>query len=619
MGMDTAGAGARRWLLLLVPVLLLVVLAHLTMSDFAVGFFNDDVVYIALSRSLLAGHGLHDICLAGAPADTQFPPGYPLLLALVSLLAPGSLHAAQWLSVGATVCALGLLYAWARSLLSPWALFMALCLTALNTVTVRFCTTVLSDPIFVPLVLCIPAVYLTAPSRRLSARRAALLGLVCVAAFWVRSAALFFVPGLAVVLLMETSRGRAQPRSAPYFLAVTAVGCLPYVLLRHQGAYSQFLLARYKTAGWYGVLWDNLRYYALNLPAALVGEPSVVATWFGQHPLVWACAFGLLIAGAVRGWRRLEKSAALLVAGLIISYTAFLLCWPFQDMRFFMPIFPLLYVLLAAALEPRSLVLGLLLVSQVWFATAIVSDATGGSYRNRLPFRAYAWVRQHTPPTSVIATARSAAYLYANRVVAPMPYLAADPRIAMLGILKSPADLVIISTPTYPFDGGDFFHFEPALRFTLEKFPAVFRVAYRDPRERTIVFTVQRGAARALLSRALTVSMRQTLVSQRKALAMVPALFPARCEQALLLLRRSRYRRALDDADRTLTRASFYLPAWLVRVNALANMHRPHAARQSLRVARKVSRQVYHAWLPPVLHRHPRGDRRAAVTKPSHP
>jgi len=53
-----------------------------------VGVVADDAFYVILARSLATGQGYHALNLPGHPAGTHFPPGYPALLALLSLVAP---------------------------------------------------------------------------------------------------------------------------------------------------------------------------------------------------------------------------------------------------------------------------------------------------------------------------------------------------------------------------------------------------------------------------------------------------------------------------------------------------------------------------------------------------
>jgi hypothetical protein len=48
-----------------------------------VGAWNDDGVYTVLGKSLAEGHGYHSLHLVGDPVQVKYPPGFPILLALL--------------------------------------------------------------------------------------------------------------------------------------------------------------------------------------------------------------------------------------------------------------------------------------------------------------------------------------------------------------------------------------------------------------------------------------------------------------------------------------------------------------------------------------------------------
>jgi len=81
----------RRDLDRLLPVFaaaLAVAVALWASSPYAVGVFHDDGVYAILGKSIATGQGYRFLHLPGAPAATHYPPGFPLLLALVWKIAP---------------------------------------------------------------------------------------------------------------------------------------------------------------------------------------------------------------------------------------------------------------------------------------------------------------------------------------------------------------------------------------------------------------------------------------------------------------------------------------------------------------------------------------------------
>jgi hypothetical protein len=72
---------------LLAAALVCAVAASLV-APYPVGIFHDDGVYLVLAKALASGNGYRYLHLPGAPLATHYPPGYPLLLALLWTLAP---------------------------------------------------------------------------------------------------------------------------------------------------------------------------------------------------------------------------------------------------------------------------------------------------------------------------------------------------------------------------------------------------------------------------------------------------------------------------------------------------------------------------------------------------
>ena len=78
-----------RWRLALACVGALALAVGLAIVDaLPAGVVADDAFYVILARALASGEGYRYLNVPGHPAGTHFPPGYPALLALVSLVAP---------------------------------------------------------------------------------------------------------------------------------------------------------------------------------------------------------------------------------------------------------------------------------------------------------------------------------------------------------------------------------------------------------------------------------------------------------------------------------------------------------------------------------------------------
>src|SRR6185436_3223086 len=78
----------REWIMLAIAAALTLAAALVAIDPLPVGVFYDDAQYLILAKALASGDGYRFINLPGAPAATHFPPGYPLLLALLWKLSP---------------------------------------------------------------------------------------------------------------------------------------------------------------------------------------------------------------------------------------------------------------------------------------------------------------------------------------------------------------------------------------------------------------------------------------------------------------------------------------------------------------------------------------------------
>lgn len=96
---------AQRALIVLAIVLLAVIYSIAWLAP-AVGLYHDDGVYLVTARSIAAGHGYMVDSLPNPVAQTKYPPVFPSLLALFSLVS----MSAQWLKLLPVLCALGWLY-----------------------------------------------------------------------------------------------------------------------------------------------------------------------------------------------------------------------------------------------------------------------------------------------------------------------------------------------------------------------------------------------------------------------------------------------------------------------------------------------------------------------------
>ncbi|MFN8485846.1 MAG: hypothetical protein U0768_22625, partial [Anaerolineae bacterium] len=74
----------------------------------------DDASYIVLSEGLASGHGLRLINFPSMPPETAFPAGWPFMLSLLAVVAPGNYELTRLLSFVFTSANVMLVYLYLR-------------------------------------------------------------------------------------------------------------------------------------------------------------------------------------------------------------------------------------------------------------------------------------------------------------------------------------------------------------------------------------------------------------------------------------------------------------------------------------------------------------------------
>lgn len=316
------------------------------------GLFHDDGVYLLLGRSLAHGDGLRYQGVPGAPGAPKFPPVYPLVSALVWLVAGDPFRAARVLSllnvVFTALAALAVSVFAERSLRLPRTLALAAAaLTALSVDLWRLALVPLSEPLYVLLLLA--ALWAAARAERAESggwSGAVLVGVVLLLVH-VRTAGIAVALAAVIGLWWRGHRTRAVGVGA----AILA-GCLPWVvwsssasrtiptpLLDILGPYGPWLADQVLGAP---------RVYGAGLPGAAVGVVRRCAELLvpGAHPWAWWPAAGALgvavIAGGHDLFRRTPTAALALGLSLALAWL-----WPFLDRRMAVPLLPLLLLSLA--------------------------------------------------------------------------------------------------------------------------------------------------------------------------------------------------------------------------------------------------------------------------------
>ncbi|MBK8005446.1 MAG: glycosyltransferase family 39 protein [Gemmatimonadetes bacterium] len=419
-------------------VVLHVVLAWLVRQP-AVTTGNDDALYLLLARALRAGT-YRDLHVLGHPWHSQYPPGYPLLLALFGgTLGPGITGAVTF-GILASAVTLVAVFDVARRHLPPLYALTLLALLAVSPHLLAFAGSVRSETPYILLTVASLWLLVVLPGRRAAvlagtalAVLAALtrsVGLAIVLALglvwvwerrWARVGWLALAGGITVglwMLWMFKAPEQFEARSYGVMLKLgspterTPLGLVQGRVMR---AVQAFLL-------------DGGLGSALGLPRI---PGTSLDNLVGMGGTLALAAVGMV---ASRQWSRL-------VSAYLLVYAALLVVWTYKLTRFLIPLTPILLLFMVVGIWamsrrwkplPRALFLGG--VALFYLAGGVQGFGrnyaeTGGcpaddvstpdaclTDNQRDFFRAVRFLRDSTPPTTIVISTKEAVLgLYTGR------------------------------------------------------------------------------------------------------------------------------------------------------------------------------------------------------------
>jgi hypothetical protein len=447
--------------------------ALLTVTPWPVGVFQDDAIYVVLAKALASGEGFRMINMPGSPHATHFPPGYPLLLAALWKLAPSFpdnivvFKFANALFLAGTAA---LTYRFARSRfgLQPLGASIAAVVGTISVVVLMITGVVLSEPLYMLLVL--PTLMVTERAAeggdaRQAAGAGALIGVLAL----VRTVGVFLLPAALLVMLARRRWRAAAVLAAtamvfivPWQLWVSAYqGDMPVPFVGKYGAYGSWLAQGYREGGWpfakavvaknANELFGFLGY--ITLPVAPVW-PRLVSL---------GTVIGVMGVGAFTRRRQVPVTLVFLT-----GYAAVILAWPFEPTRFALVWWPVLAALFVTgvraiwrwrpsgplAYAARAMACGLLAVVACGYAAYNVRGVREKWWANIQSDAAVRakpiaeWVVRATNPNDVLITDHDLiVYLYTGRRAVPTatftarghitPLTAADDADVLRGLLAS--------------------------------------------------------------------------------------------------------------------------------------------------------------------------------------
>jgi hypothetical protein len=425
------------------------VIGLLTLNHLPVGGFYDDGFYVILAKSLATGHGYRNLNLPGAPFAAHYPPGYPALLALFWRLGP-AFPANLILFKAVNAALLGVIaYAtctFARRVLAlppAGAVFAAL----LGTITIpplALANMLLSEPLFlallVPTLAMADRAFRDGPSRR----DAIVIGALCAALVLVRSIGALIIVAIGGMFLL-----RRAWRSGALYLGVTLLllapwgvwtslhgGDLPPVLHGAHGSYLGWFTGGVRADG-LTIVWHTAVVNVAAMAAGLAPSFRVMADP-AQTALVLT---SLVFLWAMGAWRTLRRAPATLA--FLSLYLALIVVWPGAPLRFIWGVWPLLMLVLVVPLAsltdaavPRPVRFAIAVAAASLVPGMVRYNIEGyrkewwGSIARSMGTRAapaIQWARAHTAPSDVITSEYEAMlYLYADRESVPVSTFTAE-------------------------------------------------------------------------------------------------------------------------------------------------------------------------------------------------
>lgn len=294
---------------------------------------GDNAVYLSLGRSLLQG-GYHDLFDPGLPRHTQYPPGYPAIIAAALSIGVRPWPGLQVLGCFLSAVGVALSYLWLRGRDARVALPLAGLIAVMPGFVVQAGVESADVPFWGAMMTCL--IFLDRLPDR-GGRTAMLTGGLAGVAYLIRSAAAPLVVG--PVLWLASKR---RWREAALLAAVAGVAVVPWLWFSAgQASYSTafFAVDPYNPAAGTlspgsavaRVITNVVAYGTDHLPRILTGYDTWPAVALG-------CA---VVALAIPGWLfRLRSAGSVEVA--VALYAGMILLWPavWAGERFILPLLP---------------------------------------------------------------------------------------------------------------------------------------------------------------------------------------------------------------------------------------------------------------------------------------
>jgi hypothetical protein len=417
--------------------LLLALTCGRTLFDEELSHWGDNAEFIVLAKSIAAGQGLREINRPDQRVHRKYPPGWPLMLAAIEGIKQDAFEAMKHLVLAlfalGTVLTYRLIARWGR----PRLAVVVAILLCTNHLALHFSHVIMAEVPY--LFFSMAALLLHARLERAESPRWLLGGLIAVVtwAALVKSSGLALAAGIGLTFALHR-----RPVQAGLLVGGGALALLLTCLIRGSAEQLDYLrqfiaVDPYDPAQGFLTLGAFLVRMGANLERYLLTLlPDSIVPVHGMTLLALPLVI-LVVSGCGIGlWRR-HVSAV-----YYLCYLALLLAWPerWAVHRMVLPLLPLSLYLAGEAMITlgewitrrhtlrvvpvvgriaAAVLVGLVAISNLIGAVRV--DWQGPQWRRY--YEALAWLRQNSPPNSVVLCRQpSLGYLLARRQTVGVPF-----------------------------------------------------------------------------------------------------------------------------------------------------------------------------------------------------
>lgn len=491
----------KNWPVLALAAVAALVAAYVFDSKLDIG--GDNAGYYILGQSIAEGHGYTNIHLFNQSAASHFPPGYPLIVAILMMVSSSFV----WLKVANVAMFIGtllLLRPMVRDITkSEEVAWVVLALVLFNAHLLRYSTIMMSEiPFLFVSVLTLSALMQWQKSEAGSRNYWLLLSAVIVASvlsFHIRTAGIALIGGIIWYLVMQRQwrhaiiyGGGFGLLSLPWFLRGQSLGGNAYVN-------QLFMVNPYRPdegqmasmGNWVDRISNNFsRYLGKELPNGMF--PQLEVTYLDESS-GWIVIGLLILVTAGYGIWKMPKWRALMLGYIGSSFIIFLL-WPdvWYGIRFVLPIVPFIavasiygvYAFMKDRAKLSPYVLGVLVLPQL-MALGPVRESAQKAHPNQFLeyFQMAEAIGQQSAEDAIICTTKPALFFLHGQRAAIRTPKTQDPAAFMAKLDDVGVDYVVVDAMGYSW----------ALQSTqnaLTAYPNRFRAVSKQSPMGTVVLEV---------------------------------------------------------------------------------------------------------------------------------